>query len=1274
MGATPDDPSKPGWFRHLRRRAYDPDAWHLERDVFDVFASIDWSATRLGALETWPTAMSMTLCNIFGSSTPIYTYWTTDLVCIYNAAGAQLIADRHPAAMGKTFRAVNEDLGEDIVAMFVGHLHGVMQKGKTGTMPMSKYNVRYTADLAEAVWLSWETIPVFDEVNWEACSGVICRFLNHSKEVFQQRRVAVQRDLDESLADTPGTDLEVLFGPLEQVFGRWVEDFPIAILLSRHEKTDDDLDFDVKFKIGFKERDHDLKPLIDLALKTSSAQIVRALHDDSGDGNQSCIVCPIRTDTRSDRPPDFILILKLNLERRMDDEHASFAREVASQCAFAITKRCAALAVSQSEARFRGIVDNAPIGISLENSKTRQIHYANQTWLELMQLELPIVAERFQQKMGELLHPSAYEPLAQYNALPDTGKQLRHVDVRFNWRWDHGPVTEEDQSWGRVTTESLPGGEIMGICVNVSDAYNEQRRLLTLQQIRLETETALARAAEAEKTTFRHLEYIDYLAHELRGPTSALTSAIELSTARLQDPGPLDRREMLDDLHSIHLCAQHMRRVMDDTLLFSQLQAGKLSIFNTPSKLEHLVAQAAGMFRVDCATRSIRIVQEIDDSWQDLGCDWIETDPNRLSQVLLNLITNSLKFAPDDGTGVIKIRIAAKPVIPSTSGKGDGEGEGDCEAPRGDVRVVVDVIDNGKPMTDVELSRLFQRFAQANTKTHVETGGGTGLGLHICATLVRLLGGDISASRNDLGGTTFTFSITASRTQPPQQSLAAAVSPGSLRAPENFGGVILLVEDNLVIQKLVRKQLAMAGYQVAVANNGLEALHYFESPQGEAVVACLCDIDMPTMDGYETVRRVKQLYAEHASSPNGVSQSDAAHVNGIAIGHRERRWDKCPPFIAVSANARPEQIDCQLKAGHDATLSKPFSTVELLEMVSRMTLAHGAADEGGAQRDNSEGTAPPTPAASVTALPLSSATLTPHEVHKSSTTTGDAEQSEDRFDREAREWDANPDIQLINAESAKAMLPVLLNACYDGPHDRSVGERRQKRGRILELGSGTGLMPFSNTAGDGTPLYKSFEHWVGVDTSIEMCRVMDEKIAASASAQGDDTDGERKATAAAGVTTAGQSASMGTGTAAGAALSSTTTIARALSSSRIEARNLFLSGPADLLEGGEYFDFCVSTVTFHHIANMGGCLRTLHGCVRRGVVIVDYLHTESSRSFHPEDKMDGVERHGLDPTEITHLCEEAGFTKVKVERPFDVELMREGRLQKYPFLLILALK
>lgn len=210
-------------------------------------------------------------------------------------------------------------------------------------------------------------------------------------------------------------------------------------------------------------------------------------------------------------------------------------------------------------------------------------------------------------------------------------------------------------------------------------------------------------------------------------------------------------------------------------------------------------------------------------------------------------------------------------------------------SPEEDDSIVFSVADNGRPITDVESSKLFQRFSQASSKTHIEYGG-SGLGLHICKVMVELLGGHISARRNDMGGSTFVFVIKAEQISPPvmpdidkrgvsaksTSDLSDGVSSLATTSGDDVAGLlltpsskasltkrsreddpsscptpprkhILVVEDNLINQKLMVRQLQKQGYLVSTANDGVEALEAFKSPNAARVPfdLCLCDQEMP---------------------------------------------------------------------------------------------------------------------------------------------------------------------------------------------------------------------------------------------------------------------------------------------------------------------------------------------------------------------------------------------------------------------------------------------
>ncbi|BFZ57154.1 cAMP-dependent protein kinase subunit [Savitreella phatthalungensis] len=870
----------PAWLEELGAR-HD----RGEGSAFRTFSEYNWASTALGPLDEWPMSMVSALTIIFGMNSVVYSYWTEEAIVIYNDSAAQMLQERHPRAMGQTFREHNTDIAPDAVQSALSSMISCMNDGKPGKMPLARYEIAFRERFKEETWLSWEILPV--TLTNDAIKGVLCPLRNHTSEIRGKRRAQVQRQLERALRDS---NVQTVEERLRKFFPDVSDDFPVAVLLR---------DRDLIFANGTESTDFDALAalcqdrlcVIDWTL--DPADVTKAASTRLIDATGSV----------------YVMFLGLNPHRFVDDEYEAFARDVLSVSGAALAQQSAAEALRQSETRFRNIVERSPLAISIESASTRQIKYVNPAWRRLMQVsdDTHLSSEVLDSLLDDLLHRGARQPLIEsYKDLNNTNL-IQSVDVQLTRHWNGAPVGSDgsnNESWACVTTDYLSRDEIIGTAVDVSDRYNNERRRAALQRTRVEAETAVTRAKEAELTSLKHLEYIDYLSHELRNPLSAVLQAVDISASLTDDD------DMLDNLRSVHLCARHMQRIMDDTLLFSQLQAGKLTVCNVPTHLPDLVRQVFGMFRVEYTTRDISIALERDSSFS--GCDWVLTDPNRLSQLFLNLITNSLKFARSDGTGIIKVRLGCRtnfaPLQHALSSPMSGISNNPTAgslAPTGDeIELVFDVIDNGRGMTDIELARLFQRFAQANTKTHVDTGG-SGLGLYICMTLARLMGGDIRASGNDFGGTTFQFSVRAKPCSPPQVSaVQARVNLEDLRAPLE-GATILLVEDNLVNQRLMERQLRKAGYEALVANNGVEALELLRN-NIDRIRLCLCDIEMPLMDGYETVQKAK-AWLDQAGK----------HV----------------PFIAVSANARTEQIDRQLQAGYDSTLSKPFGTAELLAAV-----------------------------------------------------------------------------------------------------------------------------------------------------------------------------------------------------------------------------------------------------------------------------------------------------------------------------------------------------
>lgn len=311
-----------------------------------------------------------------------------------------------------------------------------------------------------------------------------------------------------------------------------------------------------------------------------------------------------------------------------------------------------------------------------------------------------------------------------------------------------------------------------------------------------------------------------------------------------------------------------------------------------------------------------------------------QVDPQRITQIMINLLTNAIKFTATSDLRHIQVNVDASYNVPEGV-KRYLPANSDVLRPRrksvGELYLIFSVSDTGKGVSEEDAARLFQRFQQGHPRT-TQTYGGSGLGLFICKKLVNRLGGDIWLESQLGKGTNFTFFIQAERCHPPLASnnigplvpldhemtamkrsrrkasidgpltsataatsaKIASPSPISQKAKPGTNSTakalrILLTEDNIINQQLLRRQLTKAGCEVAVANNGLEALDHIllsdaSIPGGVGLDCILMDIEMPKMGGIECTRRIRDLEAE-----------------GVLL----RRT----PIIAVTANVRSGQVE-----------------------------------------------------------------------------------------------------------------------------------------------------------------------------------------------------------------------------------------------------------------------------------------------------------------------------------------------------------------------------
>lgn len=346
--------------------------------------------------------------------------------------------------------------------------------------------------------------------------------------------------------------------------------------------------------------------------------------------------------------------------------------------------------------------------------------------------------------------------------------------------------------------------------------------------------------------------------HEIRNPLGAVLHCADLARSSLVDmknqaPDSWkqgsdltipSQGELWDSafeaVNIIISCCGHQRRIVDDILTLSKLDSKLLSIVPAPVEMRNLISEVTRMFEVDAQKADVAFKVLTHSSFDKcVETGWAIIDSGRLMQVLINLITNSLKFTQKELTRVVTLTIGASETRPTEQELGveyvpagiardrkqiHGQGK--------DVYLSFSVTDTGCGLSDEHRGRIFERFSQASPRTHSEYGG-SGLGLFISREMIELQSGEIGVHSQLGHGATFAFYI-AARTarRPVQSSQDTSITPVSRidsHAINDDKYTILVVEDNLVNQKVLRMQLQRLGHTVYVVSNGLEALQFLET-------------------------------------------------------------------------------------------------------------------------------------------------------------------------------------------------------------------------------------------------------------------------------------------------------------------------------------------------------------------------------------------------------------------------------------------------------------
>ncbi|CAO1605674.1 hypothetical protein XANCAGTX0491_009180 [Xanthoria calcicola] len=702
-----------------------------------------------------------------------------------------------------------------------------------------------------------------------------------------------------------------------------------------------------------------------------------------GDECRAAVCCPIHL-TSGDSILGFLL-MGLNPRRPYDDDYSLFVQLLCRQLSTSVAsvvlfeeeiargQRAAQLAALdrnelseqlairtqqavESETKFTRMAEFAPVGIFIADEKGHYT-YANDTFYEITRIPkgYPSTADwmDFIKEEDQTMVKALWSDLVQ-----KTSPFSR--EFRFKTMWED-PNGSKSDTW--VLASAFPEKDddgrlkvIFGSITNIS----QQKWAEHLEKRKMEEAVEMKRQQE---------NFIDITSHEMRNPLSAILQcsdeiATTLSGYRSRENPATKALEILldsniDAAQTIALCAQHQKRIVDDILTLSKLDSALLLVTPCDVMPVSVVQRALKMFDGEVQTAKIKLDFEIDESLRRLDVQWVRLDPSRLLQVLINLTTNAIKFTSTQARRTITVTLAASLQWPSQTSTFGQVSYIPCRAKRRDLTEGADwgtgekcylyfaVQDTGRGLSKDETQLLFHRFSQASPRTHVQYGG-SGLGLFISRELVELQGGQIGVSSEAGKGSTFAFYITCRRSTAPQEALnqlpsvgmrqeepseppptkpleSVPMSPLSSLASPKSGLKVLIVEDNLVNQRVLQRQLRNIGCTVVVANHGGECLArlresiFWEGHSEDALDldVILMDLEMPTMDGLTCAREIRRLQR-----------------TGEIIRH--------VPIIAVTANARNQQIETALASGMDDVVSKPFRIPDLIPKIELLESKYSA--------------------------------------------------------------------------------------------------------------------------------------------------------------------------------------------------------------------------------------------------------------------------------------------------------------------------------------------
>ena len=479
---------------------------------------------------------------------------------------------------------------------------------------------------------------------------------------------------------------------------------------------------------------------------------------------------------------------------------------------------------------------------------------------------------------GNIICNNSEEDVSTLLAVDNLKCELKHKD-KTEYRYKR-QVTNGVFRWCLVSVvvEKRKNGEPVSVILMIRDIEDVIKKEIE-QQLLIEEALAQAESASRAKGKF-----LSDMSHEIRTPTNVILGYASIAQNNMDNR---DQDKVKDCLEKIKEAGNHLIGIINDVLEVSRIEQGKINIENEESDIYELMTDFYNLVEIQAAVKKQKMTIDL----EGITDKYVYMDWTRISQVLINLINNAIKYTPVGG----HIDVIVKE---------------DCNNNIGDNihNYIIIVKDNGRGIDEKDMPSLFDLYTRGAYDNDISVEG-TGLGLSISKQIIELMNGTIDVDSKLGEGTTFTVKLPLQyvvRTQDDKNVTDNGKDNNIIKNDQSLSDIkVMVVDDNQYNREIACELLRENGAHIIECASGSEAVDYIKYRNG-IVDIILMDVCMPDMDGFEATRLIRQLEKD--------------------------RWQDIP-IVAMTANAFDEDRKKALEHGMNGHIAKPFDIDTFAETV-----------------------------------------------------------------------------------------------------------------------------------------------------------------------------------------------------------------------------------------------------------------------------------------------------------------------------------------------------